>query len=473
MPTLKVYEKQMMPSSEVGAVAKDYRGIEQNQQNLEKVLGTVDYIAKTWEEADYTSQLTTAQNNLTAQILEFDNELANLNISADETGDYSRVATEKRAELEARLQTILQNPSTISNSRAKRKYNELAEIAGIRSKIKLDTALRDSLINHQKLEVERSGILLRKTFINGNIDAKEVYRQQLSDNLKKGFISEEEYYSNLDEANVEWERDRAMLMAKTDPEEAKKIIDGIDIDDLSKSVMLKDVDQIKESADQEEKRIIKQQEEAIKDNMAMTEVGMLNTLAESGIDSFSIDEIINMVSQSKINKDFANALIRVQTMPEMVDPEYKVEDSGFSAYAESIVNSKDRDTRSKAWLETLKGTYGKKLNAEELSVLIKSAAQLTDERKRGFVANALNAIKTASDFLSPVERTKKSFLYLKAISEGMKPKEAMNTANLELANEKGVDLNGVTEEGQIMVDANGNRALVYPDGSYKLLGVGE
>jgi hypothetical protein len=61
--------------------------------------------------------------------------------------------------------------------------------------------------------------------------------------------------------------------------------------------------------------------------------------------------------------------------------------------------------------------------------------------------------------------------YRKVGESGSKPSEALSTAK-EIVNQKNVQANPevskAPKQGRIMMDANGNKALVFPDGSYEV-----
>ena len=75
MPKFEIRRSQEREKATVPAQQMSYAPVQRIAQAGEEAAETIDYIAKTWAEAERTSQLTTATNNLVAQTLNFEADL--------------------------------------------------------------------------------------------------------------------------------------------------------------------------------------------------------------------------------------------------------------------------------------------------------------------------------------------------------------------------------------------------------------
>jgi len=228
MPQFEIRQRRVGPENTVPAQQMGFEGVQQAVQSGQQALETVDHIANAWQEAEDLAQLTTATNNLASQQMGFESELANVNISAGEDGDFYKVLNEKKQYFQNKLSSIRANGSQITSTGAKAQYTQIADMAEMSAKVKLDTVFRQKLVDHQKVELVRSGDLMKQSYLSGNKEAKQAYSDQLQSNLAKGFIDEGEKYK-YDQSLEDWDISRAIHIADADPTLALEMIESGDL----------------------------------------------------------------------------------------------------------------------------------------------------------------------------------------------------------------------------------------------------
>jgi hypothetical protein len=219
MPTFDIYERKLSPSEEAPAQQMGMGSVQALHSAGQQAAQTMDYIGKVWDEAEYTAQYTTAKNNLDAQMLQFDADFKSLSIDAGTDGDYYKIYNQKKLDYQNRLNAIKQNGSTITNPRARQKYEQDAQIAQIRGNVMLEAAFRDKMIEHQKVELTRSGNIYKQEYLAGNTSAKSEYNARIEENFKKGFINEKEKLA-FEEDLKQFELDKVAFDAQRNPEQA-------------------------------------------------------------------------------------------------------------------------------------------------------------------------------------------------------------------------------------------------------------
>ncbi|MFA5350256.1 MAG: hypothetical protein WC357_02860 [Candidatus Omnitrophota bacterium] len=159
---------------------------------------------------------------------------------------------------------------------------------------------------------------------------------------------------------------------------------------------------------------------------------------------------------------------------------YAVEDfdnEGFQNLAKDIFKAKDTETISKFLLQALKDN--KNISRDRLAILVDAARERSKELplsvkgqkaaspKRSFWDSAWDAIMLSNPLTAPfvlmntINRTK---------AENAQGEQIVNIANDEIRKQRIKDnpvISTLPAKGRLLIDRYGNKAIVYPDGSYE------
>jgi hypothetical protein len=149
----------------------------------------------------------------------------------------------------------------------------------------------------------------------------------------------------------------------------------------------------------------------------------------------------------------------------------------FAKHLADVLNSGDQENIIRTMSETLRN-YGKgTISQENMNTLVRMA--VVAGRNRPIKMDANNGVQVASKQV-PIDAGAKAILgmnikdpqvfsdYMDNLKT-MDPQTAQDTAVRAYVIKKNPGIKSIPAEGQMRVDRNGNKAIVFPDGSYKLL----
>jgi hypothetical protein len=150
---------------------------------------------------------------------------------------------------------------------------------------------------------------------------------------------------------------------------------------------------------------------------------------------------------------------------------------GFQSLANDIFKAKDTESISKFLIRALK--ENKNISRDRLAILVDAAKerakelplsvknQKTTTPKRSFWDSAWDAIMLSNPLTAP-------FVLINAVSrvkaENAQGEQIINIANDEIRKQRVKDnpvISTLPAKGRLLVDRYGNKAIVYPDGSYE------
>lgn len=226
-------------------------------------------------------------------------------------------------------------------------------------------------------------------------------------------------------------------------------------------------------------RLQKQQVREVTQANIAYEADIMTKLASGQLDWSSIDQISNEVRSGVSNEKFSAAVIDVVEEQGDYEPSEK-DNANYPKYIEGVYNAKSQEELHQKLLTFLQNH--KDISQEKLSVLINEAIK----RGKNLPLMSEDQIKNTNDIQTGIDLGVKAGLdfgrrqnlsaqdtsdiyqdYVKELSSGKTPQEAHTASLNNYALRKNPALQSIPEEGQMMIDAQGNKAMVFPDGSWK------
>jgi len=398
MPSFEIYQRQESPKDTVPAQQMGYGAVEALNQAGQQSAQTIDYIGKTWEEAEYQAQYTTAKNNLNAQMMQFDEDFRNVKIDGGASGDFFKTYAEKKTEYANKLTAIKQNASTLTNPRARAQYAQDAEIASARGSVLLESAFRDKMIAHQQVELQRSQDVNKRLYVAGQTPAKAEYLKQLEGSQM--FLSEQEMYK-MKEAVRGWDADRIQSMAAVDSQMALAELEKTDYSNEEKAAVKSHILSIQKSKDIETELAMLTRYQSGQKNVA----NMFADTSKTYLDKQNaLDE---MMTYGDIDKETYDTFSLVNRSADRLTAKTVLETKGqlvreIEMFASSFTADKLRDNISstkdflqgqKALANKIASAYGKK-NLTEADFAELSQALLSKNSMPAKMGATQEAIRT-------------------------------------------------------------------------------
>lgn len=229
-------------------------------------------------------------------------------------------------------------------------------------------------------------------------------------------------------------------------------------------------------------KIQKQQERAQTQVHIGNEATALSSLAGGEKDWMNIDEIATGVRNGVYSENFGRAYNNVIKSKGRYEYQ-KDENANYAEWIDKIYGAGDQVGLHGTLLDLLKDH--KNLSEDKMSILINEAVKhgkhLTLDKKSGSLqldpkqqarASAAQAISKygKETNLSGKEISDIFRNYISSVDSGIPAPEALMKATGNHAITKNPSLSSIPGEGQIMIDRNGNKALVMPDGTFKEIG---
>jgi hypothetical protein len=197
-----------------------------------------------------------------------------------------------------------------------------------------------------------------------------------------------------------------------------------------------------------------------KDLIIQNEAKITMQIAQTGQIPTS-SELSAMVKQGTMTSDFAQSVMKAVTSPAMVNAD--TDNTEFSNLTVEIFKSADDKVQQKTIESILKGGGDGKLSKEDMTVLIQSA-QMSKGQKRSEAVASIETLGKWADKTKGVIKADVFRGFMSKIQEGKTPQVAVNETMNENVVKAIPSVLSIPPTGKIMVDKNGNRAKVFPDG---------
>lgn len=206
----------------------------------------------------------------------------------------------------------------------------------------------------------------------------------------------------------------------------------------------------------------KEFEEVQKDIMFENEAQIATELARGGI--VSPYAVIEKVRAGSISSDFAESVMESMTSYDAVNAKTNTEE--FSKLTKQIFMKAEREDTQAVIKSILKGGGNGKLSQDDLSILLESAIFM-GRTKDPKVKDGMTAVNDWAKNTKDSKEVEVQRDYQKKIIEGKKPEVATRETITENTVKVKPEVIGYPKDGKLMVDKNGNKALVFPDGHYE------
>jgi len=131
-----------------------------------------------------------------------------------------------------------------------------------------------------------------------------------------------------------------------------------------------------------------------------------------------------------------------------------------------------------------------KLGVDQYAYFIGQASKKFDTQRKKYPKSELNqpsvdenahytAVKSLEEFTNTISGKNKGKytdeaqrLFINGVNKGLSPENAKDVAIKSIALKTNSKISNLPKEGKVMIDKNGNKAMVYPDGTFKDLGGG-
>jgi hypothetical protein len=233
----------------------------------------------------------------------------------------------------------------------------------------------------------------------------------LNSNIALGTITEEEKDKLLLDARI----NAAEYEAVVHPEAFLKNGDafyGIPQDEYVKQ---------KNTAMQVIERNKKQVEQIANDIQFKNESSLVLSLANNEESLLSVPMISDKINTGEISRKFGEAYIRALTSPKSIDPDKKLQDSGFLDYAREIFKTENDDQMRKSVNNLLDGNSEGKINQEQMALLIQVASKT--ENKNAIVG-FFDSVKKIAEKRLYFSAERVAFDYLSNLLNGKNEEES-------------------------------------------------
>lgn len=198
------------------------------------------------------------------------------------------------------------------------------------------------------------------------------------------------------------------------------------------------------------------------------------------LETVSVEDIIRAITADEISPDLGNDLIKWKTDPETA--QYETDKKIWLEIARDSVNPElDLRNFQNAIAKAVANKSIQATEAAELSVQVQElfkdaiAFKSGPNRFHRLIGAAMDMFTKWAEAVTPGNPVAAAFLMTKELVKKIRGGQIIE-ANIEeegrkIVNEQNKELNpsvgAAKKEGQLMIDADGNKAIVFPDGSYK------
>lgn len=431
--------------------------VDQSINDQNKVLGTMQNIAQKMSDAHDVMQYTEAKTRHDAALMD-------IQLRADADQNYRNSSNYLKELQKAKDESLKGIDNQAVANKARQDFEQDTMIAGIKIKDNFfRKEMKDNRLNlqtdvahlyQQKTQVRTEAQrLMSEVQINELLQAQVdtgLINQQEAANLK--YNSEKQAFENLIYSNPE-EGMRQLKDSHTtlSSEDKGKLLDD------GRLVLKKQ----KELADWQ------LEQNQIQSTISLSEALHNNTLSPQMVRGMQQNGQIDSETAAIFDSIALNKTYEIPESTSLAEPDY------FLRLLEDSHGDKKQTTKV---LKDAAVAYGNnKIGTNQYLYFIQNAkttfnnqsnGQFTKTKEQSGVSSALEGLKAFGDIISaPARWEAKAFT---SFFDRFKPGDDPNKIKQDIINEKTLDVNSkisaFPQEGKMMVDKNGNKALVFPDG---------
>lgn len=292
--------------------------------------------------------------------------------------------------------------------------------------------------------------------------------------VKSGYIDPADATKQIEELNKNWAVSQVNYDIATNPEMAaslleKKVYPNIDEEDRVKLL------NISKDAILDKKRNIEKANEV---NQIQNETNYLTKFSSGELSWNDIEVISDDLRKGNISERFGTAMLDVIKSKGKYNPS-EADNENYPNFIEQIYKSKDQKELNSSIYNLL--LDHKNISQDKMAILINGAVQRSkiipfsygedgaiDQKQKAVDSGALAVTEYGKRNQLETEDIANIYEdYHKNIGEGLLPQEAYDKSIRANAIKKNPSILSIPVEGRMMIDDQGNKAIVYPDGTYK------
>ena len=455
-PTLPIYNSQKNINANIAEPLRDEAA--QPFKDQQQVIGTVADITQKWSHANDVMQYTEAWAKYGVALTD---------IESRASGDPDFKNSDKYyKEIEDAKKNTLQG---ISNqqiaSKVSLEFDESAAITGI--KIGADFQRKQLDYNKVMVKTNLDNIMQKKISANTAAEAEQYeqdFQNILSSNIAAGTID----LATADEIAYNSTKSAYESIVYSDPSRAIEILKK------EKDLSSEDKYKLRNEAQQIQKRDKEFQEWQTK----QTQIGGTIELSDALYNNTLTPKMVRtMQQQGIIDSETATIFDSLA-----IDKKYDIPDSTALGQPDYFLRLLEDSNGEKAQVDKVlrdaAKAYGNgKLGVNQYRYFIENAKETFDRQSKGIFTETKeqSSIKAAVKGIEEFDKSNKSNKLKGEMTskffDRYKPGEDANKIKNDIINEtvvqKKPEISNIPEEGKVMVDKNGNKARVFPDGHYE------
>ena len=452
MPQLPVYEARGNIQARTSAPLRNEAGasFEQDRQ----VLGTLQNITQQWQDANDVMQYTEAKAN-------FGVAVADIQTRAYQDPDYKNAEKYNKELIQARKNSLMGISNQQIAGRIGTEFDYETEVA----QIKMGAQFKQKQIAHNQVMVKTNlDTLLQNKLTAATPAESEQYNLKIQElltlNVGTGVLSPEEAGEILKKSAYE----SAENMVYADPDFAiqKLESENLGFDERTKNKLIGEAQQlIKKREDLAEWQLQQNQTQA---TIGLSEALSNNTLSPQMVRKMQQEGVIDTETAAIFDSIALKKTYEVPEATSLGEPDY---------FLRLLDDSMGDKRQIKKIMGDAARAYGDhKIGTNQYLYFIQNAKETFERQGRGEFTKSSGqnkfqgAIEGIKSFFTGKDKEQKEAL--NEFTDRAKPGEDPNKAKDEVLNEYRVkakpEIISHPETGKMMVDKNGNRAIVYPDG---------
>lgn len=451
MPKIPVYNAER--NINANPIAPQRHEVDQSFQNTQTVIGAVKNVTQQWSNANDVMQYTEAKSKY---------ETASADISARANADPNfRNSETYSKELEKAKQesvTGIANQEVANKAAMEFDYNN--KITGI----KIDAGFKQKQIVYNKVQVKNSVDLLQQKRISSSTSAESTQydhqiEQILQANVDSGVLT---YQEGIDFAYNSNKRAMENLVYSNPQAGLKALENNTQLTEKDKYSLIEEAHQIEKRDKEFQAWQLKQTQtqgtvelsdalfnKSLSPTMVrdMQQKGLIDSETAAIFDSLAIDKKYDIPESTSLGQPEYFLRLLEDTHGEKVEVNKILKDAATS-YAEG------------------------KLGVNQYRYFIQSAKETFDRQSKGIFtpSKEQNAVKSALDGIQSFAKSTGGAvegMFVKFFDR-FKPGEDPNVIKSQVINEKVLEdkpeVSAFPSDGKLMIDKNGNKAMVFPDG---------
>jgi len=418
--------------------------VTQEFENQQKIIGTLQNITAQWSHANDVMQETDAKGKYGVGLEQIEQEAVN-----DPDFKNSDRYIAKLNDLKTQSLKDIDNQFLSQQLSKDFEYkNNLAflKIKGIQAQKQIDYT--KSVAVPQEIAVYQNGMISSMTKAQF-IENKDALYNTIDKNVNAGIYD----YAEGEKLKKESIKSTAINAIYTDIEKGRQQIkdDYYDLTPEEKGKLLDEANSL-------EARRLKEATELQKEISYQTEANIALDIANNKYPS--IQSLAQAVQAGTISSDFSNVALKTITSPEMVAAE--TDNEQFATLTQEIFKSKDKAQVQKALVNILRGGGDGKLSQDDLSILIHSAMMQGEAQQQENEKTVISLGEWADN--SKIDRAETFRIFQKQIAEGKNVTVSADEVKKQMLLKTYPWVSTLPENGKVIMDENGNKLMVYPDG---------